>query len=321
MLYNDPPHEEMPLSRFARLHKTIIIGIGIGLFLVVLSFVLDDVLTYFSVQDKQPWKLFVDIVREFGIVLVSVWGVSLLYERYIADRHFRTFHTNLKDLVGRGESNAAVCEGTGIINIYRDRKSYEKDHPLVDQVRQLRDGDHLRIVGRSLVFLMYNWQQLRPVIENGGSLHLCLINPKFDDGLFRILAGYSKTETALALERFTSSFLPWLRSSQPRGGVEIRFHNLPLLDSYTERKQGDEYRSVWDLNFGEGLQSRVIFYVDAKGIFGEDLRQRRYGPIWDRSDRVFEYRAGQVTVNEIGKYCALERNDGPSLNASPSCDN
>src|SRR5271166_846494 len=224
MLHNEPVDEEKPLSLFARLHRTIIFGIGLGVFLLVGSFPLDEVLKHYEFWNEQVRKIAVDLTRESGIVLISVWGVSLFYERYIADRHFRTFHTRLEQLIGRGESNAAVCEGTGIKKIYRDRRSYEKEHPLVDQVRRLRDGDHLRIVGRSLVFLMYNWQQLRPLIENGATLQLCLINPNIDDELFRLLAGYSRTETILAVERFTSSFLPWLQSSQPRGGVEIRFH-------------------------------------------------------------------------------------------------
>jgi hypothetical protein len=310
MSYTDPIDEEKTLSLFARLHKTIIIGIGAGLFLVILSFFLEDeVLKYYQNSEERAGRLVVELLREFGVVLISVWGVSLFYERFIANRHFRTFQTKLEGLMGRGESNAAVCEGTGIKNIYRDRGSFERNHPLVSLISGLRKGDHLRIVGRSLVFLMYNWQQLRPLVENGGALQLCLINPKYDNDLFRLLAGYSNTETALALERFNGSFLPWLESSRPNGTVEIRFHNLPLLDSYTERKRDDEYRSVWDLNFGEGLQSRVIFYLDAKGVFGENLRQHRYGPIWDRSERVFKYCGGQITLNELGKYHALERSE------------
>src|ERR1700722_16521784 len=49
-----------------------------------------------------------DLAKEFGIVLVSVWGVSLFYEHFLAKRHFEKFHSNLKDLIRQGETNAAV---------------------------------------------------------------------------------------------------------------------------------------------------------------------------------------------------------------------
>ena len=72
-----------------------------------------------------------DLVREFGVVLVSVWGVSLFYEHFLAERHFNKFHMNLKSLISQGEMNAAVCEGLGILEIFRSRRDFEGKHSLV----------------------------------------------------------------------------------------------------------------------------------------------------------------------------------------------
>ena len=246
-----------------------------------------------------------DMVREIGIVLISVWGISLFYEKYIADRHFTTFHSHLVNLVSRGESNAAVCEGVGILRIYRDRRSYEQEHSFSEEISRLGEGDYLRIIGRSLIFLIYSWQRLTPLIENGGALQLCFIDPLFDDPAFNVVAGYSSTETTLAIERVKDSFIPWLEHTRPKGGLEIRFHRFALLDSYTEKKEGEEYRSAWDLNFGEGLQSRYVFYMDTKGIFGEKLSGQRYKLIWEQSEIVFKYQDGRTNVNELNGNAAI----------------
>jgi hypothetical protein len=310
MQYGEPPASDKNLTSFLGVHRTILLGIAIGLLLVVTSFLIEDYLR----GNLSLSKLLIDLLRESGLVIVAVWGISLFYEKYIADRHFTTFHTKLTDLIGRGESNAAVCEGLGILNIYRDRRSYEEQHSFADEVSRLGDGDHLRIIGRSLIFLMYDWQRLKPLIENGATLQLCLINPTLRNDVLKLVAGYSATETTFAIERFMGSFLPWLQDSKPKGEVEIRFHQIALLDSYTEKREKNVYRSVWDLNFGEGVQSRIIFYLNSEDLtsegavgvnaFGVNLRKQRYGKIWDGAERVFEYRNGAITLNTIKEHYA-----------------
>ena len=69
-----------------------------------------------------------------------------------------------------------------------------------------------------------------------------------------------------------------------------------------EKKEGDEHRSASDLNFGEGLQSCFVFYVDSDSIFGENLGKRRYAQIWEASEPVFEYQNGSIGVNTIREY-------------------
>jgi hypothetical protein len=297
--------EELTANPAPRVHRTIVLGMIVGFALILTSLVLreeSDWLTNLLHPDDNTrliGRITDAMVGEIGIVLISVWGISLFYEKYIADRHFTTFHSHLVNLVSRGESNAAVCEGIGILRIYRDRRSYEEEHSFAEETSRLGQGDYLRIIGRSLIFLIYNWQRLTPLIENGGALQLCFIDPQFEDPTFSAVAGYSSTETTLAIERVKDSFIPWLDRTRPKGSVEIRFHRFALLDSYTEKKEGEEYRSAWDLNFGEGLQSRYVFYMDTKGIFGDKLSSQRYKLIWEQAEVVFRYQDGRPSVNKL----------------------
>jgi hypothetical protein len=286
-------------------HRTIVLGMIVGFALILISIVLREESSWLTELlhphpiTKVIGRIIDLMVGEIGVVLVSVWGISLFYEKYIADRHFKVFHSHLVDLVSRGESNAAVCESLGILRIYRDRQSYEEEHSFAQETSRLGQGDYLIIIGRSLIFLIYNWQRLMPLINNGAALQLCFIDPQFDDPTFSAVAGYSSTETTLAIERIKDSFIPWLDRTRPQGSVEIRFHRFALLDSYTEKKEGKEYRSAWDLNFGEGLQSRYVFYMDTKGIFAEKLGTQRYKLIWDRSEIMFKYQDGRVSINNL----------------------
>jgi hypothetical protein len=297
--------EELTASPAPRVHRTIVFGMIVGLVLILISIVFREEFSSltdrldFDDREKFFGRLIDDLFKEVGIVLISVWGISLFYEKYIADRHFTVFHSHLVNLVARGESNAAVCEGLGILRIYRDRQSYEEEHSFAEETNRLGQGDYLRIIGRSLIFLIYNWQRLTPLIDNGAALELCFIDPQFDDPTFSAVAGYSSTETTLAIERIKDSFIPWLDRTRPKGSLEIRFHRFALLDSYTEKKEGEEYRSAWDLNFGEGLQSRYVFYMNTKGIFGEKLSGQRYKLIWDQSEIMFKYQDGRASINNL----------------------
>src|ERR1039458_3190933 len=46
-----------------------------------------------------------NIIRELGIVLVSVFGVSILYEIFIAEQHFEQFRGALVKIIQSGETN------------------------------------------------------------------------------------------------------------------------------------------------------------------------------------------------------------------------
>jgi hypothetical protein len=239
------------------------------------------------------------LCKEFGIVLVSVWGVSLFYEKFLAERHFTQFYQHMRDLMSRGASNAAVCESLGILEIHQTRRSYEETHSFRNEIEKVGAKDSVRISGRSLIFTIYRWEQLQVPLIRGATLQLCMCDPSIKDSPLEYLAGYSTRETELAIDRLSRSVKPWLTKESPPGTLEIRFHAVHLLDSLLEIRGGDLFRMAWDLNFGEGIEQRQVFYLDGNGPLGRNLLRGRYELLWLNSTTKFLYRNGEVAIDKL----------------------
>src|ERR1700683_1949349 len=68
-----------------------VLALFIGLFLIIGAHYLGDAESF-----KETLR---DLAKELGIVLISVWGVSLFYEYVLAERHFQKFQSNLEYLI------------------------------------------------------------------------------------------------------------------------------------------------------------------------------------------------------------------------------
>lgn len=250
-------------------------------------------------QDHPALGLLKKLTEELGIVLISVWGVSLFYEKFLAERHFRRFLQNLTELIHRGEMNAAVCENLGILEIHRGRRSYEEKHSFAAEAKNIAAGDTVRVTGRSLIFSMYTWRNLAQIVENGGHLQLCIVDPQLRDSPLNYLSGYSPEETELAIHRFVKRLKPWLEYHKPKGTLEVRFHRVHVLDSFMEISKSNHSFAAWDLNFGEGTEDRRIFFLNGDGPLARNLADGRYQLIWDNADVTFIYEDGAVSLDSL----------------------
>jgi hypothetical protein len=268
-----------------------VLALFIGLFLIIGAHYLGD-----AESLKETLR---DLAKELGIVLISVWGVSLFYEYVLAERHFQKFQSNLEYLIRRGETNAAACESLGVVEIFRNWDSYIQKHSWSTSERSLGAGDSVRIIGRSLMFSMYAWNTLRDWIRSGATIELCHFNPALHESPLTYLARYSHQETELAIQQFTSKVLPWLLSDKPKGIVEVRFHEVHLLDSLVEIRSRDSHEVVWDLNFGGGTEVRKVLFVDGNAPLGQNLTADRYDLIWSNAVTKFRYQDGAIVLDEL----------------------
>ena len=105
---------ELSGNKFKGVHRTIIVGLMVGAVFVLASFVLEQYKIDHNLSSMSFWyDLFYDTLRELGIVLISVWGITLFYEKYIADRHFTTFHSHLEQLIARGKRMPRFAKASG----------------------------------------------------------------------------------------------------------------------------------------------------------------------------------------------------------------
>ncbi len=72
--------------------------------------------------------------------------------------------------------------------------------------------------------------------------------------------------------------------------------------SLVEVRAGKLHHVVWDLNFGEGTESRQVFLLDGGRELGRNLAQHRYGLLWDKAVPVFRYTNGDVEIDALGEH-------------------
>lgn len=246
-------------------------------------------------------RIQIDLAREFGIVLVSVFGISLLYEVLLATHHFTHFFEKLREQIEKGESNASRCERMGILELHLSRESFYAKHAFHREIARLGNEGRIRILGRSLVNVLNNREQFEAPLKAGAKLELCLCDPAHEFVRLTLIARYSHFDTHVAQDHFNQWFLTWLTDpdEKVKGSVEIRFHDFDLLDSLFEVQQGSFHRAALDMNFGIAQEERFFFYLDPSKEFGRELVHGRYAAIWNHATKVFLFENGQIVLNKL----------------------
>jgi hypothetical protein len=240
-------------------------------------------------REETVIQILLDLLKEFGIILICIFGISYMYEVLSKKEQFQRFYRDLQNLMREGESNAAMCASLGILEIHASRRSFEERHSFAQKVDELEDGDRIRIFGRSLMFTMFGWEHLSKILKKGARLELCICDPAIENTPLSYLSGYSHEETLLTVHRFVNGMKPWVLKEKPLGTMEIRMHDIHLLDSFVEIDQGESHVAVWDLNFGQGVEARRVFVLDRQRGLGRDLSVNRYDILWTRATHAFEY--------------------------------
>jgi hypothetical protein len=231
-----------------------------------------------------------NIIRELGIVLVSVFGVSILYEIFIAEQHFEQFRGALVKIIQSGETNAAVCSRLGVERIFPTRSEYMSQYDFRQLCAQMTAGSRLRIVGNSLFVISYYERELLDALKEGAVIELGVLDRTVPAETFeQIKHSVKEGELIIALERLAELEAEIRNASLP-GTLEIREHRMPLLESYFEYKGSKEEFAVWDISFGPDSGQKRVFLLDPEKPFGRDLANR-YDRIWRNGKVIFKYPA------------------------------
>jgi hypothetical protein len=237
-----------------------------------------------------------DFTRELGIVLLAVCGVSIIYEIFVAEKHFEKFSASLQKQIERGETNAATCERLGILRIYPTRHLFETNYPLDARVSAASVGSRFCIIGRSLLQLMMKGPDIKRALTKGVKVELCCFDPS--KALMPAIAGFGTSDISATLARFIKEFGPWLADTKPCGSLQLRFHGIDLFDSYFAFSFDGRPLINWDLSFGAEVADKRIILLDSTKGLGADL-DKRYRAIWDAAAPKFIYENGETTLDEL----------------------
>jgi hypothetical protein len=251
--------------------RVVYLFIVIGICLIAVSFLLPP-----------AWGFRRELCKELGIVVLSVFTVSIVYEALLAERHQDQFMAILRAQIERGESNAAICEKLGILKIFPTRDVFEMEYSFASMVANLVGGDQIRIVARSLFIIMTHPEAIRRGLMQGARFEFCILDPNCQT----IAQNPSMVpgEIQAALSIFRTEISEWVTTAKPPGSITLRFHQSPLLDSCLMLNSASLNTCAWDLSFGRDLSSKRIFFIDLKKPLGKDL-WNRYDGIWKNTEQ------------------------------------
>lgn len=260
-----------------------------GLLLIAISILLphDGIGGYFH-----------EFLKELGIVILSVFAISLVYELLVAEKYLKYFLDILRDQVEQGESNAAICAHLGILQIFPRREIYERKYPITDLASSLAPGSCLRTIGRSLFILLTKAHAIKKAIQQGAQVDLCLLDPASSPEEIAQSPDIEIFDIHSAISIFKKEIAEWVKETSPPGQVALRFHRIPLLDSFFLLKSADQQLCTWELTFSRDIGSKRIFQIDPSKQFGVDLLSR-YERVWNNALRAFEYDGQKVTIDRL----------------------
>ncbi len=238
------------------------------------------------------------ILEFVGTTLVGVFAVSLIYERFIAEKHFEDFKKLLTSELKEMDSIQSKCMKLGIKEILETRNAYEMEYPLMNIIEQSPDNSKIICVARSLFHLLNKTSELKKGLEKGLTIELACVDPsKVTPSLEKVFFLYkSDIDSALNALR---DLLNWAIKTNAKGSIELKYHWADFPDSVFifVSKSGEE-KLVWDLSFGRDLTQKRIIIFDTDYPLGENLR-RRYLAIYQNAALQIQYSNGKIKHNNF----------------------
>ena len=234
-----------------------------------------------------------------GILVTSIFVVSLLYEKFVAEKHFGEFMQVLNRQLRSMDTLQSRCLRLGIEELFESRTEYELKYPLAYLIDIAKPNTDFLTVGRSLFHLLHKESELKDGLRKGLHFRIACLDPEYVtpqmSGLTQVYsADIQSTLAAL------SDLVAWAQEERAPGVLELRYHRLYLPDSGLMLEGADGPLLVWDLSFGRDLSMRrVILLKPAPTNLGANLANR-YQAIWKQSECKFLLEKGAVEHDDLG---------------------
>ena len=244
------------------------------------------------------WEYGRELFKELGVVLLAVSSVSLIYEFLLAEKHFEKFQALLRTEIERTDTNAATCARLGITRIFLTRDELERVLPLADTLSKVNLDAKVHIVAVSLFHIMNKAHLLQKALMTGAQVSLCMVGPDGAPNVVRRLPDLEVSDIQSAVNTFKKQFAEWVKVNKPAGRLELRYHDMPLLQSFAVFSIPNQKVGVWDLSFGRDTKDKRIFLVDPTMGLGADLA-KRFDVVWKSATCVFLYEDGSLKTDAL----------------------
>lgn len=239
------------------------------------------------------------ILEFIGITFISVFAVSLIYQRFIAEKHFEDFKELLASELKEMDSIQSKCMKLGINEIFETRNAYETEYPLMNIIEQSPKNGKIICIARSLFYLLNKRGEFKRGLEKGLTFELACVDPNKISPYLEKVALVYKSDSDSSL-RALKDLLTWAIETKAKGSIELKYHSADLFDSafmFTS-KDGEE-KLVWDLSFGRDTLQKRIVILDTEYPLGRDLKDR-YMTIYQNATHQIRYSNGDIKHNNFG---------------------
>jgi hypothetical protein len=270
-----------------------VICILVGALLLALAIIIEILFPDFP-------KWIIEVIKVFGTTITSVFSVSIIYEKLIAERQFDFFKTSLKDCIMEMDSIQSKCMKLGIGKIFESRNEFERKVSLADVIKDSPENGSLICIGKSLFYILNKTGELKDALNKGMKIEFACADPK------NITPTLCKVSQLYASDIYSAlnplqELITWAMETEVKGSIELRYHHTDYPDSVVIFTTKDEQEILcWDLSFGRDLnQKRVIYFYVDNGTLGNDLK-KRYTDVWDGSTPQIKYADKGIQVNTYG---------------------
>jgi hypothetical protein len=163
---------------------------------------------------------------------------------------------------------------------------------------ELDGTSEVRIVAVSLFSVINQAETLKKAIQLGAQLNLCMLGPHAGASMEKLLPDLEAQDIGATIATFRKNIVEWVRAAKPPGGVQLRFHESYLFQSYARFDAGQLQLGVWDLSFGRHTKDKRIILVDPTRGLGSDLA-KRFDCIWNNAPVAFKYEGHEVSVDQL----------------------
>jgi len=241
------------------------------------------------------------LVQSFGVVVTSVFVVSLLYEKFLAEKHLAEYKRLFDRLLTNLNTIQSKCMKLGIDAAFETRRECEERYPLSALIDMAKEGSEFYCVARSMHFFLNKTQAVQEGLNKGLQFKLaCTDDSK--ETWNKVVAGL----TFLQIHDINSALdalrniVHWAVKNDSEGSIEVRFHKLHLPDTALLIETDDGVLVIWDLSFGRDVDhKKVLVLKEGPGGLGDDLADRYLG-IWEHSEKRFEMKRGEIVLDKLG---------------------
>lgn len=239
-----------------------------------------------------------EVLEFMGITFISVFAVSLIYQRFVAEKHFEEFKKLLAIELKKLDSIQSKCMKLGIVEIFETMLAYVGEYSLRKIVEQTPENGKITCIANALFYLLNKTDEIKEGLEKGLTFELACVDPA------KITPSVEKTFLLSDLDIYASltvlkDLLSWAIKTKAKGSLELRYYWPYFPDTVLIFTSNDGTEKLaWNLSFGRDFAQKRTIILDTDYPLGKDLKSR-YMSRYQNATSQIQFINGKIEQNNF----------------------